>query len=80
MRVAAFDFPFGIPDALLRDEQFALGAGHGNDAQQRSKRENAHPRREESPAAVTVGQRAGYYARAGGAAVDAIVMRRALNS
>ena len=28
----------------------------------------------------TVGQRAGYYARAGAAAVDAIVMRRALNS
>ena len=28
----------------------------------------------------TVGQRAGYYARAGAAAIDAIVMRRALNS
>jgi ribosomal-protein-alanine N-acetyltransferase len=28
----------------------------------------------------TVGQRAGYYARTGAAAVDAIVMRRALNS
>lgn len=32
VRVAAFDFPFGIPDVLLRDEQFALGAGHGGGA------------------------------------------------
>lgn len=27
VRVAAFDFPFSIPDALLRDEQFAMDAG-----------------------------------------------------
>lgn len=28
VRVAAFDFPFCIPDALLGDEQFAADAGH----------------------------------------------------
>jgi hypothetical protein len=28
VRIAAFDFPFCIPDALLRDEKFASDAGH----------------------------------------------------
>jgi hypothetical protein len=32
VRIAAFDFPFGIPDALLRDEGFAASAGHKNGA------------------------------------------------
>jgi len=27
VRIAAFDYPFCIPDALLRDEQFAADAG-----------------------------------------------------
>lgn len=32
VRIAAFDFPFCIPDALLRDEKFAADAGHSNGA------------------------------------------------
>ncbi|HEY8021060.1 MAG TPA: hypothetical protein VIH93_08160 [Thermoanaerobaculia bacterium] len=32
VRVAAFDFPFCIPDALLRDEQFAADAGYEDGA------------------------------------------------
>lgn len=32
VRIAAFDFPFGIPDALLCDEKFAVDAGHARGA------------------------------------------------
>jgi hypothetical protein len=32
LRVAAFDFPFCIPDALLQDEQFAADVGYEEDA------------------------------------------------
>ena len=32
MRIAAFDFPFCIPDALLRDEKFAADAGYKDGA------------------------------------------------
>jgi hypothetical protein len=32
VRIAAFDFPFCIPDALLRDEHFAADAGHEDGA------------------------------------------------
>jgi hypothetical protein len=32
VRIAAFDFPFCIPDALLRDEKFAADAGHDDGA------------------------------------------------
>ncbi len=32
VRIAAFDFPFGIPDPLLRDERFAASAGHKHGA------------------------------------------------
>lgn len=28
VRIVAFDFPFSIPDVLLRDEAFAADAGH----------------------------------------------------
>jgi hypothetical protein len=32
VRIVAFDFPFSIPDALLRDEKFAANAGYTNGA------------------------------------------------
>lgn len=32
VRIAAFDFPFCIPDALLRDERFAADAGYNDGA------------------------------------------------
>ena len=32
VRVAAFDFPFCVPDVLLRDERFAADAGHRHGA------------------------------------------------
>ena len=32
VRIAAFDFPFCIPNALLRDEKFASDAGHKHGA------------------------------------------------
>lgn len=32
VRIVAFDFPFSIPDALLRDEKFAVNAGYKHGA------------------------------------------------
>jgi hypothetical protein len=32
VRIAAFDFPFSLPDVLLRDEKFAADAGHADGA------------------------------------------------
>jgi hypothetical protein len=32
LRIVAFDFPFSIPDVLLRDEKFALNAGYKHGA------------------------------------------------
>ncbi|HEY3258433.1 MAG TPA: hypothetical protein VGJ64_06215, partial [Gemmatimonadaceae bacterium] len=32
VRIVAFDFPFSVPDVLLRDEKFAANAGYAHGA------------------------------------------------